>query len=833
MADLNQNLLNEADEQFVESVHKFTEPIRYFKSNDPYYWEVDNIPLKQLEENILFLRDQIANNLSVSGIGRADLSELRPFVNGTDRVVYVNPGRYTSRINDAYGKGINIFNEALRNNYLKSDPNTNYGYATVSDKQTRQFILPVDVLKKIAGDVVENALLDNGLYTFLQHHNSEPDSLGTLDFTTLEDNILALETGINAAPKIKSAIWRAFSSNKGSIGIQNDLQQESVEFTRFWGGAIRTSIVDVQETLSIEVPPFDATDYSNSTEITPATRIDLLFIYSHPVDATSTTIMKSSGGSPTTITSPQLGILKGAGVIGLRQGLGSFAGYENGQDFFDGDTFSNASGNSANFFRSSSNEDADDLTNRIISTVGDQVQTTVGLNGNYSNIPSPEDLLNLTPLLEERLSSDNLALVGQTVLPIAYVIVKRGQPTLVTNDLFDIRPFFRTAELSYNERAGIAAANPPLSFANPAVGKREVQKSILEVRDALQQQINTPILISKPVAAGTIYGGTLWGVEGALLEIYSKQTLESITDEDTALSALKEFHLPNSVDELPVYPGWDVNKKYFGAVAGGRRNERLFSVVRQNGEGKFNFPSTLPDSISQFEESTNGIPTATDIGGGNIFCMTQGALFVKKDIDFNSSLLNDFIDFDVDAKLLSCNLNTGNPQGDRGGESENRHGGHQTGIFVEKRFSQGIPIGFTIYVCLGAPMAHEGAPWLGQAVGGFTGGGFNVDSYFRDSLYFSKVGVLSRELLKLDPATAPNIVGQRSGDPDSSHNIFRGTSLGRNYDGYASNQKPTFLPIMVTYPTVSFVVTGYKEDSTILQVFGSSATGGSEVTVTL
>ncbi len=78
MADLPDNFINSASEQYVESSYRFTQPIRYFKSNDPYYWEVDNIPIKQLEENILFLKDQIANNLSLSGIGRKDLAELKP-----------------------------------------------------------------------------------------------------------------------------------------------------------------------------------------------------------------------------------------------------------------------------------------------------------------------------------------------------------------------------------------------------------------------------------------------------------------------------------------------------------------------------------------------------------------------------------------------------------------------------------------------------------------------------------------------------------------------------------------------------------------------------------
>ena len=141
MADLNDNLLNEADEQFVESSHKFVQPVRQFKSNDPYYWEIDNIPIQQLEENILFLRDQIANNLSVSGIGRSDLAELRPFVNGFDRNVYVNPGRYTARINDAYNKGINLLNEVYANWNPEEGPTTNPNRTGFADSSLRKINL--------------------------------------------------------------------------------------------------------------------------------------------------------------------------------------------------------------------------------------------------------------------------------------------------------------------------------------------------------------------------------------------------------------------------------------------------------------------------------------------------------------------------------------------------------------------------------------------------------------------------------------------------------------------------------------------------------------------
>ena len=35
---------------YKDSNYKFNDPIRFFKANDPYYFEVDNIPLKQLQE---------------------------------------------------------------------------------------------------------------------------------------------------------------------------------------------------------------------------------------------------------------------------------------------------------------------------------------------------------------------------------------------------------------------------------------------------------------------------------------------------------------------------------------------------------------------------------------------------------------------------------------------------------------------------------------------------------------------------------------------------------------------------------------------------------------
>ena len=94
-----------AERTYQDSNYRFTDPPRFFKANDPYYFEVDNIPLKQLQENCLWLRDQVRKDTNtLLGVKRSDLDELRPFASGGDRVLRVKPGRFTARINDAATK---------------------------------------------------------------------------------------------------------------------------------------------------------------------------------------------------------------------------------------------------------------------------------------------------------------------------------------------------------------------------------------------------------------------------------------------------------------------------------------------------------------------------------------------------------------------------------------------------------------------------------------------------------------------------------------------------------------------------------------------------------
>jgi len=98
--------------------------------------------------------------------------------------------------------------------------------------------------------------------------------------------------------------------------------------------------------------------------------------------------------------------------------------------------------------------------------------------------------LNLAPLISEKLEDNAYELVGQSILPVAYVFVQDGSQIVLSTDVVDIRPLFRTAELTYNERAGIGAAFPQLSLANPAVGKGQLDYELKRMYNDVNTRIN-------------------------------------------------------------------------------------------------------------------------------------------------------------------------------------------------------------------------------------------------------------------------------------------------------------------------------------------------------
>ena len=81
--------------------------IRYYKPNDPYYYEVDNLPLQDLLNNDVDLQAQVdALDSRISGLttggGTGDITlmsnrrgfeELRPYTDGTNEI-WVHPGNF-------------------------------------------------------------------------------------------------------------------------------------------------------------------------------------------------------------------------------------------------------------------------------------------------------------------------------------------------------------------------------------------------------------------------------------------------------------------------------------------------------------------------------------------------------------------------------------------------------------------------------------------------------------------------------------------------------------------------------------------------------------------
>ena len=510
---------------FASSQFKFTDPIRYFKANDPYYWEVDNIPLKQLQENSLWLRDQILGQDNVPGIGRSEFNELRPAAEGGNNKVIVQPGRFTARINDAYSKSPLQKLEMLTG----AEVGTYETYGNPAGTAIAQTIL--NVIKQSIADQFDgfNGLIER----VLTWPMFDDDTAGTVSYDSNGNPLLNTQLPGAKWPLLNQGL---FANIIQANYIPSELQKMSVEFTKHFRGVGRTAIVDVSEQLSIEIPNFSDEDFvyfdSNGIKrnISGAqTRIDLLFIYSKPVDTSSVAIQKWSGGQPTRITSPILGLVKGAGVA-LTQG-------------------SNSNANEWVTSRNISNEGH----TQILANIGDQFVTTNGFQGSgiHGSFPSPDDLMNLAPLISESLLENDPQLIGQSILPVAYIIVHKdadinaiGNIVITDNDIFDIRPFFRTTELTYNERAGIMAATPQPSLANPVVTQYNLDREAVRLKDyATQLFVGGLLETPRVVGGGLIWGGLTYGPEGAINDILTR-------------NGITENKFPASL--VPALPDWDL-----------------------------------------------------------------------------------------------------------------------------------------------------------------------------------------------------------------------------------------------------------------------------------
>ena len=708
---------------YYDSDYNYISPVRHFKANDPYYYEVDNIPIKQLEESSNFLKDQIDGLLNESGrnlsIDRAGFKELKPFVTGRDRKVRINAGRYTARVNDAYSitplqKVTQVlgFSNTVDSNGEVADTNQ---HVTETINGTTVSAALNTFQEGVAGD----ALNMNGLAerTFTYPINDEDGvSNGVLNATSISDYITKkAETGFSqvAEPLLPNFIGKLYLDNVVpgvneqtlqairnvyTPGVDPDASQSNrleSDFIKRWRGAIRTSIVDVSGELSVTVPDFNEEEFfyldetGEKQQLTASQRIDLVFIYSKAIDQNETTIASPEGdGSYTKLNVPTLGILKGAG-IGVSRKRNST---ESPNDEV---TLMNTAGNidGVPLMLAHPGDENGEYTGFESSTVGT-------IRGSF---PSPDDLLNLAPVLSENLESDSVALIGQSILPVAYVRVTNAGGVvdiLEDADIIDIRPFFRTTELAYNERAGIAAATPQISISNPVVTESHLEKVRKEIYGDLKNRIDgigpiPPAAPSRVVGVGQVCGGMRYGPEGALLRQAAGNILGQQTWSELADTAENFFnYMPGSISLQPSWdpadwalargdygqtrPGDHINVCWpLAAESNNPENDFLPPYYKQTDMSVYTTPLTMKtfwQSNSEFSPSLHsyGVKpvdvtahTAMDhFRGGKHQRQNVVIHYVKKLIRINRENVPWMVDYSVNAKLLNCiPISTGNDVG--------------------------------------------------------------------------------------------------------------------------------------------------------------------------
>ena len=359
---------------------KINKNIRYYLPNDPYYYEVDNLPLQDLLDNddrLQIQLDQIKAQIDITQ-GRGNFAELKPYVNtGDPGRVFVNPGNFLARIDSA------------------------------SDR-----------------------------YTGLQ----ETEDFGNISNPTHPDGVKTVDAESNAQ-------WIA-------------------------SGTARTSLVRLYKNAdgtnpSVPITAGEAADYPSTTNsLPPAYRLDLVYVRANPAE-------DQDNGTPS------LGVARGAYFI---RGDGGSASRSGSQLQRYADVANNKDPRTMI-------QDVNDVPPELIAAKvnpadGKALYTTVPtidiLDSKFGG-ESPASRgdgasININDIVDYVTAQQNYSFG----LPVCYVLVPFNyiEGTALTEDnLIDIRPFFRTNELTLSERQAIATADQP-SLLNPFVTQSGLRKNM-------------------------------------------------------------------------------------------------------------------------------------------------------------------------------------------------------------------------------------------------------------------------------------------------------------------------------------------------------------------
>jgi len=397
--------------------------IRFYQPNDPYYWEVDNLPLSDLLSNDIVLDDKI--------------SELKDILNGIG--------------GDSDGGG-----------------------ATNS----------------VSGSVALESI--SNLKPFTVTDTSEPFRYGKVFVRegkfVARMNLPATRENGSRMMRDDPIWWNNVNYQTQAPGLSTT--QLDLDFVRKTNAAGRTAVCEFYklptgEFQHIDIPSFDSQDFNGDNP--PQERLDLIYIK-------ATKSLDTDGDSPTAtdhvlgwgaqntsyaqeqIPGCKLGIVKGAYF--RTDGI-----HSNGKRFPD---------------------DIETLTGRIMGSSQADIPANTNLPG-FGSVPMPDDLVNQSNS-HLTANAENWALLQiqeetSFCIPVAYVRVPMGYQAgdpLNSSNVVDIRPFLRTTELTYNERAGIVMADSP-GGDNPFVTTTTLNSSMGTFDDRITTNTSNLNLLSGTV----------------------------------------------------------------------------------------------------------------------------------------------------------------------------------------------------------------------------------------------------------------------------------------------------------------------------------------------
>ena len=385
---------------------RINEDVRFFLPSDPYYHEVDNLPLEDLAENDKRLQNQIDELAGNLDIPRSGFAELRPSLDAA------NPGR--------------IFVNA--GNFI--------GRAQRSTRTAGSQASPGETSRSSEG---------------LIEQNNNPAEL----YETSKYNVTNPPAGGKEA-------WGA-TVGRTSLFL-------------FGGGSIAVDSFNPDE--------FETVDFNgNVVTDAPKGRIDLIGITTREGAFDDQTWLPNNYNDPNIEVkegTPRLAVVKGAGMLYSNSDT-DYRVVIGGEKYHTiGSTTSNQNDYGRNFSDGSEVNDPQ-----------------------FGTVPLPDDIVNVcfhrSDINQDLIDWATKNRNADFFLPIAYVFVPDtydAGEAVAADHLKDIRPFFRTAELTYSERQAIAASVSP-SKDNPVITQSHLETRLAEDvnrdsgKEDLQGQVNT------------------------------------------------------------------------------------------------------------------------------------------------------------------------------------------------------------------------------------------------------------------------------------------------------------------------------------------------------